>query len=70
MKEINYEDENNTINILRKILKYLVMGIVVMTSIRYIPLNPIDNKEILIIGFISSITFSLLDMVSPSIKLN
>jgi hypothetical protein len=37
-------------------------------SSRYIPTNTINNKEILMIALIASISFGIIDMVSPSIN--
>jgi hypothetical protein len=51
----------------KKLVKYLLFGLIVSISVRYIPSNQIDNKEILMIGAIGSICFGILDMVSPSI---
>jgi hypothetical protein len=53
---------------IKNFLKYIIIGIIVAISCRYIPTINIQNIEILIISFISSITFSLLDMISPNIK--
>ena len=52
----------------KKIIKYLLFGLIISISVRYIPTNKINNKEILMIGALSSITFGILDMVSPSIE--
>jgi hypothetical protein len=54
----------------QKITKYLLMGLVVFLTTRYIPDNLIQTKEALMIGVSSAITFAILDMVSPSIKVN
>jgi len=54
----------------KKLLKYILMGMVVIIATRYIPTNTIATKEIITIGAISSISFALLDMSSPSIKIN
>jgi hypothetical protein len=54
----------------KKIIKYLLFGIIISISVRYIPTNQINNKEILMIGAIESMTFAILDMISPSIKIN
>ena len=51
----------------KKLIKYLLIGIIVSISIRYIPSKQIDNTETLIIGSVASITFGLLDMISPTI---
>ena len=52
----------------KKIIKYLLFGLIISISVRYIPTTQINNKEILMIGALSSITFGILDMVSPSIE--
>jgi hypothetical protein len=53
---------------LKKILKYILMGLIVATALKYIPSNTLSGKEILMISGISSIGFSILDMISPNIK--
>jgi hypothetical protein len=58
---------NNSLNI--KILKYVLMSLVVALATRYIPDITIKTKEIVMIGAISGITFALLDIASPSIKI-
>uniref|UniRef100_A0A6C0DB05 Uncharacterized protein n=1 Tax=viral metagenome TaxID=1070528 RepID=A0A6C0DB05_9ZZZZ len=51
----------------KKIIKYLLFGLIVGISTRYIPQNTIQTKEIVMIGAIASISFGIIDMVSPSI---
>lgn len=51
----------------KKIIKYLLFGLVVGISVRYVPTNKIDNKEIIMLAALASITFGIIDMVSPSI---
>jgi hypothetical protein len=51
----------------KKLIKYLLFGLVVAISLRYIPTNRINNKEILMIAAIASISFGIIDIVSPSI---
>lgn len=51
----------------KKMIKYLLFGLIVGISIRYVPTNQINNKEILMIAALASITFGIIDMVSPSI---
>lgn len=53
---------------IQKLTKYILMGLIVMIAIKYIPENMLQTKEIIMIGATSSITFAILDMVSPSIK--
>lgn len=52
-----------------KLIKYILMGLVVLVALRYIPDHLLQTKEIFIIGAISSITFAILDMISPSINI-
>jgi hypothetical protein len=52
----------------KKILKYLLFGIIVGISTRYVPTHTINNKEILMIAAIASISFGIIDMISPSIN--
>jgi hypothetical protein len=53
----------------RRIIKYILMGFIVLVAVRYIPNQPIETNEIVMIALTSSIAFGMLDMVSPSIKL-
>ena len=54
----------------RRVIKYILMGFIILVAVRYIPNQPIETKEIIMIGLISSISFGMLDMVCPSIKVN
>jgi len=54
----------------KKIIKYFLFGIIISMSVRYIPNTQINNKEILMIGAIASMSFAILDMISPSIIIN
>jgi hypothetical protein len=55
---------------LERIIKYIIMGLVVIIATRYIPDILIPTKELIMIGATSSITFAILDMVSPAVKVN
>jgi len=52
-----------------KLFKYIVMGLIVMLKVKYIPSYLLNNDEIVIIGLTASITFAILDMLSPTIKI-
>ena len=52
----------------KKILKYLLFGLIVGISTRYVPTYTINNKEIIMIAAIASISFGIIDMISPSIN--
>jgi hypothetical protein len=53
----------------KKLLKYLVLSLVVAVSMKYIPNNKIENKEIIMIASLTSVTFAILDIINPNIKL-
>jgi hypothetical protein len=51
-----------------KLIKYLLYGLIIALSVRYVPTNTIvNNNDILIIAAIASMSFALIDMVSPSV---
>lgn len=52
----------------QKLFKYLIMFIIVVLAVNYAPLIS-DSEEHygLIVGFIASISFAILDIYSPSI---
>ena len=58
------------INIFHKIIKYLILGLVILLSFKYIPDVNINSIDQIMISSIGSITFALLDMLSPSININ
>lgn len=63
----NNTTELNTLEKTKRFIKYVLMGFIILVAVRYIPNQPIQTTEIIMIGFISSISFAMLDMVSPSI---
>ena len=64
----NKSKKLNTLEKSKRIIKYILMGFIILVSVRYIPSQTIPTKEIIMIGLISSIAFAMLDMVSPSVK--
>ena len=52
---------------IEKLIKYVIMGLVIIAATRYIPDKVLLPKELIMIGCTSAITFSIIDMVSPSI---
>lgn len=68
---INKKKSNfNKLEKSKRIIKYILMGFIILVAVRYIPNQPINTKEIIMIGIISSVAFAMLDMVSPSIKVS
>ena len=60
---------NNKKNISERIIKYILMGLTIMIITRYLPKYVLKTDEIFIIGLSASITFAILDMISPTIKI-
>ena len=53
------ENKTSQLNVLEKskrIIKYILMGFIILVAVRYIPNQPIVTQEIIIIGLISSIS--------------
>ena len=60
--QITYSNNN-------KIIKYIIIGLVVLGASRYLPSEKISLENSLLIGAVASITFALIDMLSPSVKI-
>lgn len=54
----------------KRLTKYIVMSLITVCCIRYIPNKLLSNQELIMIAFSVSISFALLDMISPSIVVN
>lgn len=63
------EKKHVYINKTKKLLKYLVLTLVVSLSLKYIPQNKIEMNEIIMISSITTITFAILDIINPNIKI-
>jgi hypothetical protein len=57
----------NVLNV-ERLIKYVLLGLIVLIATKYIPEKSLLTKELIMIGATSSITFAILDMVSPSIN--
>lgn len=55
---------------IERVIKYILLGLVVLVATKYIPETSLPNKELAMIAATSAIAFSILDMVSPSIKIS
>jgi hypothetical protein len=64
---------NNIIQVnitnLEKIIKYILMTLVVIICLIYIPNYSLNYNDIFIVSCIITISYAILDMVSPNIKL-
>ncbi len=54
---------------INKIIKYLLLGFLVVVYIRYIPEFLLSLKETIMIAALTSISYAIMDMVSPTVKL-
>ena len=60
---INYRE------VLRRLLKYIVLVLISGSAIYVIPKNKINNREIIYISLIIGMVFCILDIVTPSIQI-
>jgi hypothetical protein len=54
---------------IQKLTKYILMGLIVVLATKYIPDYNLQMKEIIMIGATSSISFAILDMISPAVSI-
>jgi hypothetical protein len=66
--KLNEEYYNDPSELLKKITKYLVEGIVVALVVRWIPSKNLSLKEIAIISLSATATLVILDLYSPTIS--
>ena len=60
---INYRE------VLRRLLKYIVLVLITGSAIYVIPKNKINNNEIIYISLITGMVYCILDIVTPSIQI-
>ena len=60
----------NIREIIRRLLKYVILVLICGTSIYIIPKNKVSNMEIIYISLIVGMVFCILDIITPSIKIN
>jgi hypothetical protein len=60
---INYRE------VLRRLLKYIILVLISGSSIFIIPKNKLTNREIIYISLIIGMVFCLLDIITPSIQI-
>ena len=63
------QDSYNNYEKVKRFLKYILLTLIICIGARYIPDLPLQNDEILIIGFSGGISFAIIDMISPSIEI-
>ena len=52
-----------------RMIKYILLGLIVVLATRYIPDTQLPTKELLMIGATSTIAFAILDLVSPAVRI-
>ena len=60
---VNYRE------VLRRLLKYIVIVLITGSAIYVIPKNKINNEEIIYISLITGMVFCILDIITPSIQI-
>ena len=60
----------NIREVIRRLIKYAVLVLVVAFAAYTVPENKLKNNEIVWIAIIAGIIFSILDSVTPSIKIH
>jgi uncharacterized membrane protein len=56
-------------NIVSRLLKYVIMGLIIVIATRYIPDQILSIKELVMISLTSVIAFAVLDSISPSVQI-
>ena len=57
-------------SIIKKLLKYILITLISFISLDTIPTNKLNINEIIIITSIVAVSFVLLDIISPTIKVH
>jgi hypothetical protein len=70
MSDSQFKYSLDRIEILKKVFKYLIIGLIVALSTKYIPSKKLKTKEIIMISIIAAITFAILDLYTPSALYN
>ena len=60
----------NIREILRRLIKYLILVLIVAFACFTLIKNKLSNYEIILISLTAGMVYNILDLVSPSIKLN
>ena len=55
---------------IKKLLKYILITLISFISLDTIPTNKLNINEIIIISSIVAVSFVLLDIISPTIKVH
>ena len=64
LQDFKYENKK------KKAIKYILLSLILYISIKYIPSTKITHNDILTICVVAMISFTILDINSPSITIN
>jgi hypothetical protein len=56
--------------IIKRLLKYIIIGLAVAFATDKIPKNKIDDQDIIMIAITASCVFAIIDMYAPTIDTN
>jgi hypothetical protein len=57
-------------DIIKKLFKYLVVGLVMALAINYVPEQKLKMKDVITLSLIAAVVYAGLDMFSPSVVVN
>jgi hypothetical protein len=59
--------ETDIKEVIKRAVKVILEGLAVAVAAKYIPNQPMNIKEIIMIGFTAAMVFAILDMYAPSV---
>ena len=65
LRRLGYDAREMT----RRSLKYILLFLSVFVAATYIPKNKLDDQEIVMMSLIAACIFALIDMYSPSVRM-
>jgi hypothetical protein len=52
-----------------KILKYIILGLIILFCLNYIPNTKLSNRELMLITIITVVALIVLEQISPIVKI-
>ena len=63
---VSNEPDHN--EIIKRSFKYLIQWLAIAVAAKFIPTQPLNIKEVLMIAVVGAATFALLDMYAPTVS--
>lgn len=60
-------EESDLKDVMKKLCKYLVVGLVMALAINYVPEQKLKLKDIITLSLIAAVVYAVLDMYSPTL---